>query len=258
MIETILTALIISILIQAVFFAFASAFKTDKVTDLSYGLSFILIIFYLLLTVNTIGVVQSIISLMVIIWGLRLIVYLFKRILITGKDKRFDGIRENFKRFLQFWTFQAIAVWIISLPSIVIISKNIRLEYSLFLYIGSFIWTLGILIESFADQQKFEFKNNPKNKDKWIETGIWKYSRHPNYFGEMLCWWGIYTITLPYLRGFEHIVIIGPLFISFLLLFVSGIPTLEKKYDEKYKDDPAYQDYKNRTSLLLPLPKKSL
>jgi len=258
MIETILTALIISILIQAVFFAFASAFKTDKVTDLSYGLSFVLIIFYLLLTVNTIGVVQSIISLMVIIWGLRLIVYLFKRILITGKDKRFDGIRENFKRFLQFWTFQAIAVWIISLPSIVIISKNIRLEYSVLLYVGATIWMLGIITEGFADSQKFNFKNDPKNKDKWIETGIWKYSRHPNYFGEILCWWGIYFISLPYLTGFEHVAIIGPLFITFLLLFVSGIPPLEKKYNEKYKNDPSYQNYKNRTSLLLPLPKKDL
>ena len=177
---------------------------------------------------------------------------------MIGKDKRFDGIRENFWKFFQFWLFQAIAVWVISLPSSIIISKNILPEYSVLLYVGATIWMLGIITEGFADSQKFNFKNDPKNKDKWIETGIWKYSRHPNYFGEILCWWGIYFISLPYLTGFEHVAIIGPLFITFLLLFVSGIPPLENKYNEKYKNDTSYQNYKNRTSLLLPLPKKDL
>ena len=256
--ETVIITLIISILIQAIFFLFAATFKTDKVTDLSYGLGFIFLVVYLLMSNDSAGVVQSVISIMIILWGLRLIIYLFQRILMIGKDKRFDGIRENFWKFFQFWLFQAIAVWVISLPSSIIISKNILPEYSVLLYVGATIWMLGIITEGFADSQKFNFKNDPKNKDKWIETGIWKYSRHPNYFGEILCWWGIYFISLPYLTGFEHVAIIGPLFITFLLLFVSGIPPLEKKYNEKYKNDPSYQNYKNRTSLLLPLPKKDL
>lgn len=256
--EILLTTLAVSILIQALFFIIAATFKTDKVTDLSYGLGFIILVVYLLFSNPSVGVVQSTLSLMVILWGLRLIIYLFQRILIIGKDKRFDGIRENFLRFFQFWFFQAIAVWIISFPSSIIISKSPIYQYSLFLYLGVVTWVSGILIEAVSDQQKFNFKNNPENKNKWIETGIWKYSRHPNYFGEMLCWWGIYLISIPYLKGIEHVAILGPLFITFILIFVSGIPPLEKKNDEKYKNVSAYQMYKKRTSILIPLPNKKI
>lgn len=253
-----LTSFVISVVIQAVFFILASIFKTDKVTDLSYGLSFIIIAIYLIFTNETVGKVQALVSLMVIFWGIRLILYLFQRILIIGKDKRFDGVRDNFKKFLFFWTFQAVAVWIISLPAILIISKNYRLYGNSFLfYLGILMWLVGIFVESIADKQKFDFKNDPKNADKWIEDGIWKYSRHPNYFGEILLWWGIYIITLPYLNNFEHMAIIGPIFITSILLFVSGIPPLEKKYNLKYKDNDAYQRYKKTTSILVPLPKKN-
>lgn len=244
-------------LIQAVFFSLAAAFKTDKVTDLSYGLSFIFLSIYLIFTNESNGVVQAITSLMVIIWGIRLIAYLFQRILKIGKDRRFDGVRENFFKFLRFWVFQALAVWIILFPAGIIISKTAFLRTSVFFYLGFLIWAVGLIIESISDQQKYNFKNDPSNKDKWIGSGLWKYSRHPNYFGEMLCWWGIYIISLPHLEGFEHIVIIGPLFISSLLLFVSGIPLLEKKYNEKYKNNIEYQNYRRRTSLLLPLPPHS-
>ncbi len=256
--EIIFTSFIISIVIQAFFFAIAATFKTDKVTDLSYGLGFILLMVYILFSNSSVGVVQSSVALLIIAWGIRLITYLFRRILVTGKDKRFDGIRENFWKFFQFWFIQAIAVWVISIPAIITVSKPSPLNISVFYFIGIFVWLTGITIESIADSQKFIFKSDPNNKDKWIESGIWKYSRHPNYFGEIICWWGIYIITLPHLEKLEHLAIAGPLFITSLLLFVSGIPPLEKKYNERYKNNPKYQDYKKRTSILVPLPNKEI
>jgi len=257
--EILISTFFIILFIQLIFFTFAAIFKTDKVTDLSYGLSFILTVIYLIFSNKSAGLVQCVVSVLIIIWGFRLISYLFQRILKIGKDKRFDGVRENFLRFLRFWIFQAVAVWAIMLPASIIISKNHPLDIKINFYVGIACWLTGIIIETLADIQKFNFKNNPDNKDKWIETGIWKYSRHPNYFGEMLCWWGIYILSFRNLKGVENIAILGPIFITSILLFVSGIPPLEKKYNESYKDNLNYQKYKKRTSLFLPRPnKKSL
>jgi steroid 5-alpha reductase family enzyme len=122
--------------------------------------------------------------------------------------------------------------------------------------LGIVIWISGLLIETISDWQKFSFKNNPNNKNLWIQSGLWKYSRHPNYFGEMLCWWGIFIFVLPFIQGLSWLTIIGPIFITFILLFVSGIPPLEKRYDKKFADNKKYQDYKKKTSILIPLPQR--
>ena len=112
------------------------------------------------------------------------------------------------------------------------------------------------MIETIADHQKFVFKN--KNPKKFIKSGLWKYSRYPNYFGEMLLWWGLFIMITPYLGGISLLTIIGPIFITFILLFVSGIPMLEKSYNQKYGKDKEYQEYKRSTSKLIPwFPKKN-
>lgn len=191
---------------------------------------------------------------MVLIWGVRIATYLFVRILKIKKDKRFDGIRENFISFAMFWLFQALAVWIISLPSTYIHSLQIDQPLVMMMFVGVLIFGIGIVIETFADAQKFIFKNNQKNKGKWIATGLWKYARHPNYFGEMMCWWGIFIFTIPFQSGVTWFTIIGPLTITYILVFVTGVPTLEKKYNERYKDNKEYAEYKKRTNLLVPLP----
>jgi len=252
----IILALIISLIIQIIFFSIAASLRTDKVTDLSYGLSFILISWIIFLIKQQFSVFNIILLMMITFWGIRLITYLFIRINKIGKDKRFDGIRENFAKFAVFWTFQAISIWIILLPATISLSNQVNNKKVVLSFIGLFIWGIGLLIETTADWQKFVFKNDPKNKGKWISTGIWKYSRHPNYFGEMLCWWGIFIFVLPNFSGLQYLSIIGPLFITFILLFVSGVPILEKKYELRYKDNPNYQKYKQRTNLLVPLPPK--
>ncbi len=247
---------ILSLIVQLLFFIYAAAFKTDKVTDLSYGLTFIILAICTFLTHSLFQPIQLLVLILVSLWGVRLAGYLFIRILKTKRDKRFDGIRENFTKFAQFWFFQAIAVWVISLPAIYIISFKHPLSPSLSTFIGSILFLFGLGIETIADWQKFIFKNNPKNKNDFISHGIWKYSRHPNYFGEMLVWWGIFVITIQIQNVSSLFTLAGPLFISYILLYVTGIPTLEKKYQTRYKNNKKYQAYKKSTSLLIPFPPK--
>lgn len=251
-------SLILSFAVQIFFFSFAAAFKTDKVTDLSYGLTFIILAFFGFIKNPTPNIIQILTLIFVILWGLRISTYLLIRIIKTKKDRRFDGVREKFWSFAKFWTLQALSVWFIMLPSTYILNLSNPIKLNLvLLIIGSIVWIIGITTETIADIQKYNFKNNPLNKDKWIDTGIWKYSRHPNYFGEMLCWWGIFIIVLPHLTGLSWLTLLGPLFITSLLLFVSGIPPLEKRADEKFGKNKAYLNYKNKTSLLIPLPNKT-
>ena len=237
--------------VQIVFFAFAYFFKTDKVTDLSYSLTFILLALYLLVKNAVYSPDHVILTALILIWGLRLMFYLFIRILKIKTDKRFDGVREDFGKFAVFWTGQAITIFIIMIPAIIVLASGAKTVNNLMLA-GVVVWIVGFVIESFADAQKFSFKNDLSNKGKFIKSGLWKYSRHPNYFGEMTVWWGIFIFSLPYLGGFTYLAVTGPLFITFILLFVSGIPPLEKKYDSIYSKDSKYQEYKKTTSILIP------
>ena len=255
MIEILTFVLFLIFAIQIVFFALSASFKTDKFTDLSYGLTFVAAVLILFFTKSNQSLVQIITAFLITVWGLRLAGYLFVRILKTKKDTRFDKIRNDPVKFAKFWFLQAIAIFIILLPALIILNTQKTASLSFFLT-GLVIWSAGFIVESIADQQKFVFKSKAENKDKWIPTGLWKYSRHPNYFGEILIWWGIFIIALPYLEGWLILSAVGPLFITCLLLFVTGIPTLEKKYEEKYKNDPDFAEYKLQTSLLVPLPPK--
>jgi steroid 5-alpha reductase family enzyme len=241
-----------SVLINLFFFVFASAWKTDKFTDFTYGFTFAAISLFLLFFNQTFYAYQIILAAMVIIWAARLVTYLVIRILRIKKDNRFNKMRGNVLAFLQFWIFQGLAVWVIMLPVIYVLSSNQPYAVSPLMGTGIFIWFTGLAIETVADWQKFRFKNKPQNKNKWIESGLWRYSRHPNYFGEMLLWWGVFVYSWPLLQGWGYLTVIGPLFISYILIFVSGIPPLEKRYKEKYKNNKQYLDYRRKTSLLIP------
>lgn len=232
--------------IQIVFFVIAATRKTDKVTDLAYGLTFAVVAVYLYLTTRTSQAL--LIACVVGVWGLRLSGYLFIRILKTGTDKRFDEIRDNWRKFAKFWLLQAISIWVISLNFIYF--SSFGQAYSI---LGILIFALGLALESLADMQKFAFKSLPENKNKWANVGLWKYSRHPNYFGEMLVWWGIYIFTLPSLSGISYLLAISPTFITVLLLFVTGVPTIERKYDARFGGQREYQLYKKTTNLLVPI-----
>lgn len=245
----------ISLLINVAMFIVAYKQQTDKLTDISYAVSFIALAIYGLATQGS-SDLKLILVAMVTLWGLRLGSYLLIRIRKIGRDKRFDGIRNDFLKFGKFWIGQGLAVWIILLP-VLLVELNDEPLIEMASLFGIIVWGAGLIIETVADQQKFAFINKPANKGKWIDSGIWRYSRHPNYLGEILVWLGVYITALPALTAAQAgIGILSPLFIMALLLFVSGIPPLEKQADERWGDNPKYHDYKARTSLLLLWPPK--
>lgn len=250
MLKTIFYALAISLILNSIFFAIAYRLKTDKFTDITYSLSFIFIAIYIYSrsshkTFETIG------TLLILIWAVRLGGFLLYRVFKNGRDKRFDGMRESFTRFAKFWLGQAIVAWALMIP--LILSFSGSKSYTGYSIIGIIVWLLGLVIESAADFQKYNFRLNAKNKDKWIESGVWRYSRHPNYFGEILIWIGIYIYTFPALTATARIVgLISPLLIFILLRYGSGIPILEKSADKKWGNNPNYIEYKRKTNLLIP------
>ncbi|XP_020533808.1 uncharacterized protein LOC105631062 isoform X4 [Jatropha curcas] len=187
-------------------------------------------------------------------WGLRLGLFLLMRILQWGEDRRFDEMRSNLGKLAVFWIFQAVWVWTVSLPVTVVNSSDRNPSLQAVDIIGWVMWSVGVSIEAAADQQKLIFKNSPENRGKWCNVGLWKYSRHPNYFGEIFLWWGIFVASTPVLEAAEWLVILGPVFLTLLLLFVSGIPLLEESADKKFGNVAAYRMYKRTTSPLIPLP----
>jgi steroid 5-alpha reductase family enzyme len=242
----------LSLLVQAVFFVFAARFKTDKVTDLSYGLTFIILAAALLRGHAPRQPAKVTLALLVIVWGIRLAAYLLYRIVHIKRDPRFDGVREHFWKFFQFWLFQGIVVWVIMLPVIIWFARPGVWRTSM--SIGVLVWLVGLVVETVADIQKFKQKARASSRARWMSSGLWRYSRHPNYFGELLCWWGIFIFVARDLRGWGWMGIVGPLTLTYILLFVTGIPTLEKTAEAKWGSDPAYQAYKRRTSRLVPWP----
>ena len=197
---------------------------------------------------------QLVLALMVAAWGVRLAGYLLYRIIRIGRDARFDGIRERFWSFAKFWLFQGVAVWVIMLP--VTLWFAAPGDWNPLMTMGLALWFAGLVIETVADIQKFRRKSQPGGSDRWVDTGLWRYSRHPNYFGELLCWWGIFIFVAGDLGGWSWLAALaGPATITVLLLFVTGVPTLERSAGRKWGADPAYTEYRRRTRLLVPLPR---
>jgi steroid 5-alpha reductase family enzyme len=254
--NAILLSLAVALAVNAAFFAVAAVRKTDVVTDLSYSLTFVLLAIVLLFT-GAREAVQLVASVLVLVWALRLGGYLFRRILRMKVDHRFDGMREEPLRFARFWLLQAITVAVVMLPVSYLLDQDQPPALGAWSVAGAVIWFGGFVVEAVADAQKSAFRAKDENRGRFIASGLWRYSRHPNYFGELLVWWGLFVFTVPVLHGAAFAVVIGPIFITVLLLFVSGIPLVERSADEKYGSDDAYREYKRRTSILVPLPPQS-
>lgn len=244
-----------AVAVNGIFFAFAAIRKTDVVTDLSYSLSFALV--SIILIARNFGAPSAALApaALTLLWAARLGSYLFSRIIKIKVDHRFDDKRDDPWKFASFWSLQAVAVFVILLPVVASIASPVSpRSFGPFEIAGLVLWLAGFVIEVEADAQKSAFKKS--GKPGVITSGLWAWSRHPNYFGETLLWWAIFLYAVPALSGLLWISILGPIFITLLLLFVSGIPLLEKSADAKYGSDPAYREYKRRTSVFLPLPPK--
>jgi len=194
---------------------------------------------------------------LVVIWAVRLGSFLFRRIRKAGKDTRFDEIKPSFLRFLNTWTLQGLWVTFTLAAALVAITTTTRKELDLFAAIGFLVWVFGFAFEVTADMQKSRFRADPNNKGRFIHTGLWAWSRHPNYFGEIVLWVGVAIIALPVLRGWQWVTLISPVFVALLLTRISGVPILEKQADERWGGQEDYEAYKERTPVLVPRPRFS-
>lgn len=247
----ILWTLFVSIGINLVMFVPAFIYKTDKVTDISYAITFAVVAIAGFLRSEQ-SALHKIILVLVLLWAFRLGTFLFIRINKIKKDVRFDGMRDKFFAFLQFWLLQGLSVFVVMLAaSLGFMQKDAHT--SLLVYIGIIIFVKGLIIEATADAQKFAFNGKTINKGKWIDVGIWRASRHPNYLGEMMVWIGMYLVVAPSLSGADLLwALLSPAYIIGLLLFVSGVPLLEKSANKKWGTDPAFKKYKREVPSVLP------
>jgi steroid 5-alpha reductase family enzyme len=239
----------------SVWFIISLMIKRTDVADIAWGLGFVAIVIFLFVS-QTPTLHSGIVYILTVIWGIRLAIHIGLRSKGKPEDFRYKKWREDWgknfvlRSYLQVYLLQGFFMWIISVPIIVAsLSKN-QLTTPFILF-GSIIWFVGFAFESIGDYQLMLFIKRKQNKSDIMQTGLWKYTRHPNYFGEVLVWWGIFIIVLPLQHGIWAI--ISPITISFLLLYVSGIPMLEAKY----KDNQVFQDYKKRTSAFFPMLPKS-
>jgi len=247
MINPYLDTLILVFVYVNIWFVLAQILKNNSIVDIAWGLGFVCIAWWMHLFHSS--TISGLLTIIVTFWGLRLGLYIYLRGRKKGEDWRYVQMRNNWGKqqminaYFKVFLLQGFLMWIIALP---LIENDTPNTWAYPQIIGSILWLVGFLWESIADWQLFKFKQNPENKGKLMNTGLWRFSRHPNYFGEILLWWGIYMCILPSTNWWWTI--IGPLTITWLLTRVSGVPMLEKKY----KDNPEYQTYIKSTNSLVP------
>ncbi len=191
---------------------------------------------------------------LVAIWALRLGSFLLLRILRSGKDERFDQIKQSFTRLLMSWTLQGLWVYLTFAAGLAAMTSSAQQPLGALAIAGTAVWLLGFGVEVVADRQKQAFKRSPENEGAFIRSGLWAWSRHPNYAGEITLWTGIALIALPALSGWQLATLISPLFVYVLLTRISGIPMLERRGKKRWGDDPEYRRYVANTPVLWPRP----
>ena len=229
--------------------------KSEKYYDLFGGLSFISSIFLMLFLkiriTNDLSTREIILASCVLLWTIRLSFFLFQRVKRVGKDVRFDNLKLSFSKFLLAWMTQGLWVFICLFPILVVFSSPTNNEITYFAF-GSLTYLIGLVIEIIADYQKTIHNKLNNKKRKFISSGLWSKSRHPNYFGEFLIWTGITIICFPVFSGFKYLALITPIFIYFLLNYISGVNLLEERATEKWGNNPEYVKYLKTTPKFFP------
>ncbi len=242
----------LAFLIQWLVFIPSFLQQTEHFYDITGSLTYLSITSMALILTPGTNARSLLLFALVIIWALRLGTFLFRRIQKAGRDDRFDEIKPNFMRFLNAWTLQALWITLTSSAALIAITSATRKSIDIFAVIGLLVWLFGFGFEVTADAQKSRFNADPANKGKFISSGLWSKSRHPNYFGEIVLWIGVLIIALPVLRGWQWVALISPVFVTLLLTRVSGVPLLEQKADKKWGGQENYEEYKKRTPVLIP------
>ncbi len=230
--------------------------KTEKYYDLTGSLTYLSIITVAVVLSGQMDTRSMLAAAMVVIWAVRLGSFLFIRISQDGHDDRFDEIKVAPLRFFTAWTIQGLWALLTAACALAIITSVEKKELGLIGSTGAVIWVFGFICEVIADRQKRQFRKDASNKGKFINVGLWSWSRHPNYFGEIVLWVGMAIMALPILQGWQFVCLISPVFVVLLLTKVSGIPLLAKKGQERWGNNAEYQAYLANTSLLVPMPPK--
>ena len=241
--------------IQIIGFIPSFYLKSEKYYDFFGGLTFVssisLISILKFKKSNDLSIREIILAISVLIWTIRLTFFLFQRVKRVGKDERFDSYKFSFSKFLLAWMTQGLWVFMCLFPTLIVFSSPDNDEI-LYLTFGGLIYSVGLVIEIIADYQKTIFnKINNKNR-KFISIGLWSKSRHPNYFGEFLIWAGTTIICFPVFSGFKYVALITPIFIYFLLNYISGVNLLEERAKEKWGNNPDYIKYLKTTPRFFP------
>jgi steroid 5-alpha reductase family enzyme len=228
--------------------------RSERFYDLTGGITYLTVTIVAVALAPDLDLRARIAAAGVIIWASRLATFLFRRILREGRDGRFDEMKTHAPTFFMAWTLQGLWVLLTAAAALAVITGATQQPLGLVGIAGIAVWCAGFAIEAIADHQKAQFRKDPANKGQFIRSGLWAWSRHPNYFGEIVIWSGMALLALPVLHGWQYATLISPVFVAFLLIRVSGIPMLEQRADERWGGQEDYERYKARTPVLVPRP----
>ena len=252
--DIVLNAVILAFLIQWVAYIPAYLFQTEKFYDLTGSLTYLTVIWFVYFSsglMNEFNTQSLLVTVLISLWAVRLGSFLFSRIHKDGEDKRFRTINTSASQFFMTWTLQGMWVSICSMCAITAISSSDGIIPNNLFYIGFTLFIIGFSIEIIADRQKTEFRSIEENKDKFITSGLWSKSQHPNYFGEILLWSAIAVMSFSSLSGTQYLTMISPIFTYILLVYISGVRMLDDMGNKKWGHLEEYRIYKKNTPMLL-------
>ena len=245
---------IVAFAIQWLAFIPAYLFRTEKFFDLTGSLTYITIVGLAIVAAGGWEPRSLILAALVLAWAVRLGSFLFARVLQSGGDSRFDAMKRHDASFLLTWTLQGLWVFLTTSAALAAITSKEPATMDWTAFAGIAVWGVGFAIEVTADAQKQRFRSDPANRARFISSGLWAWSRHPNYFGEIVLWIGVAVIAAPSLAGWQWVTMISPVFVAILLTRISGIPLLERRGEQRWGNDPGYQEYLASTPALVPRP----
>ncbi len=225
--------------------------RTDHYYDLTGSITYLTVTAVALLTADVRDTRTVVAALLIFIWAGRLGTFLFRRVKKSNGDRRFDAIKQSWIRFLMAWMLQGLWVTLTAGAALAAITSGAKTTFGVLGVVGLAVWVVGFAIEAVSDSQKTAFKNDPANEGAFINVGLWRWSRHPNYFGEITLWTGMAIMVLPALSGWQLATLISPIFVAVLLTRVSGLPMLERRADKKWGGQPEYEAYKEVTPVLV-------
>ena len=248
---------VLAYVINWIAFVPANIAKTEHYYDLTGSLTYLSLTGVAVAASDDLDARSWIVAAMVAVWAVRLGTFLLRRVKRDGRDGRFDRIKVDPLRFFMTWTLQALWVLLTLACALAIITGNEREPFGWFAVVGVVVWAFGFTIEVVADRQKSAFKQDPANEGRFITSGLWAWSRDPNYFGEITLWTGVAVMALPVLSGWRWAMLISPVFVTLLLTRGSGIPLLEARAEKRWGDEEAFRSYTQDTPVLIPRPPRS-